>query len=58
MENEMIDTPKRIELMYLNGTKSVIDNAIIKSLYEKSKHLITIGLQYRAEFNSQTTIRY
>ena len=24
MENEMIDTPKRIELMYLNGTKSVI----------------------------------
>lgn len=58
LENEAIDTPKRIELLYLNGTKNVIDNAIIKSLYEKSKHLITIGLQYRAEFNGQTTIRY
>lgn len=58
VENEMLDTPKRIELLYLNGTKNVIDNAILKSLYEKSKHLITIGLQYRAEFNGQTTIRY
>lgn len=58
MENEAIDTPKRIELLYLNGTKDVIDNAIIKSLNEKSKHLVTIGLQYRAEFNGKMTIGY
>ena len=53
MQNEEIDTPKRLELLYLNGTKSVIDNAIIKSLNEKSKHLITIGLQYRNEMNGR-----
>lgn len=58
MENELIDTPKRIELLYLKGTKEVIDNAIIKSLNEKSKHLVTIGLQYRAEFNGKMTIGY
>jgi hypothetical protein len=58
MENEHLDTPKRLELLYLNGTKNVIDNSIIKSLYEKSKHLITIGLQYRAEFQGKTTIGY
>ena len=58
MQNEEIDTPKRLELLYLNGTKSVIDNAIIKSLNEKSKHLITIGLQYRNEMNGRMTIGY
>ena len=58
MQNEEIDTPKRLELRYLNGTKSVIDNAIIKSLNEKSKHLITIGLQYRNEMNGRMTIGY
>lgn len=57
MSNEQIDTPKRLELLYLTGTKNVIDNAIIKSLNEKSKHLVTIGLQYRTEFKGNLTIQ-
>lgn len=57
MSNEPIDTPKRLELLYLTGTKNVIDNAIIKSLNEKSKHLVTIGLQYRTEFKGNLTIQ-
>ena len=57
MGNEQIDTPKRLELLYLTGTKNVIDNAIIKSLNEKSKHLVTIGLQYRTEFKGNLTIQ-
>lgn len=57
VENEPIDTKLKLELLYLKGTKSIIDNAIIKSLNEKSKHLVTIGLQYRQEYKGNVRIQ-
>ena len=43
---------KSMELINLKAMKDLIDDAIIKSLFEKSKQLITLGAQLRQEYGT------
>lgn len=46
-----------MELINLRAMKEMIDDAIIKSLFEKSKQLITLGAQLRQEYSGPINIK-